>query len=140
MLSHIGSCHIYTHKFGFSLQSSCPFLLSKSLFLFSKMGTLNPIVTLKSILIVVVFIIKSSTGKTVYHKFEVSYMFGAPDCVENIVMSINGKFPGPTIRASAGDTVHVDLTNNLYTEGVVIHWHGIRQVLFFIINFINLVN
>lgn len=43
-------------------------------------------------------------------------------------MGINGRFPGPTIRARAGDTVVVELTNKLYTEGVVIHWHGIRQV------------
>ena len=45
-------------------------------------------------------------------------------------MGINGQFPGPTIRAVAGDTIVVDLTNKLHTEGVVIHWHGIRQVSF----------
>ncbi|KAF4357772.1 hypothetical protein G4B88_025007 [Cannabis sativa] len=44
-----------------------------------------------------------------------------------VVMGINGQFPGPTIRANAGDTVVV-LTNKLHTEGVVIHWHGIRQL------------
>lgn len=66
---------------------------------------------------------------TVHHfKWEVEYVFWAPDCVENPVMAINGQFPGPTIRAKAGDIVHVDLTNKLSTEGVVIHWHGIRQV------------
>ncbi|OMO70931.1 Cupredoxin [Corchorus capsularis] len=37
-------------------------------------------------------------------------------------------FPGPTIRAKAGDTIVVELTNRLHTEGVVIHWHGIRQI------------
>lgn len=54
-------------------------------------------------------------------------MYWSPDCVEHVVMGINGQFPGPTIRAQAGDTVHVELTNKLPTEGVVIHWHGIRQ-------------
>ncbi|OMO91452.1 Multicopper oxidase, type 1 [Corchorus olitorius] len=43
-------------------------------------------------------------------------------------MGINGQFPGPTIRAKAGDTIVVELTNRLHTEGVVIHWHGIRQI------------
>ncbi|KAI3926878.1 hypothetical protein MKX01_032793 [Papaver californicum] len=43
-------------------------------------------------------------------------------------MGINGQFPGPTIRAKAGDTVVVHLTNKLHTEGLVIHWHGIRQL------------
>ncbi|KAF9622551.1 hypothetical protein IFM89_032116, partial [Coptis chinensis] len=56
-----------------------------------------------------------------------SYLFWSPDCVENVVMGINGQYPGPTILAKAGDTIVVHLHNKLHTEGVVIHWHGIRQ-------------
>ncbi|XP_030454795.1 L-ascorbate oxidase-like [Syzygium oleosum] len=67
-------------------------------------------------------------SKTRHFEWEVGYMFRSPDCVENLVMGINGQFPGPTIRAEAGDTLHVKLTNKLHTEGVVIHWHGIRQL------------
>lgn len=61
-------------------------------------------------------------------KWEVGYVFWSPDCVEDIVIGINGQFPGPTIRAKAGDTIVVEVKNSLPTEGVVIHWHGIRQV------------
>ncbi|PPS07164.1 hypothetical protein GOBAR_AA13497 [Gossypium barbadense] len=53
-------------------------------------------------------------------KWEVECMHGAPDCLEHVVMGINGQFPGPTIRAKAGDTIVVDLVNKL-------HWHGIGQ-------------
>ncbi|KAL2507367.1 Plant L-ascorbate oxidase [Forsythia ovata] len=67
-------------------------------------------------------------NKTRHFKWEVEYMHFAPDCVEGVVMGINGQFPGPTIRARAGDAIHVELTNKLPTEGVVIHWHGIRQI------------
>ncbi|KAK1404214.1 hypothetical protein POM88_003819 [Heracleum sosnowskyi] len=35
---------------------------------------------------------------------------------------------GPTIRATQGDTVILELKNNLLTENVAIHWHGIRQI------------
>ncbi|KAF9616218.1 hypothetical protein IFM89_028994, partial [Coptis chinensis] len=56
-----------------------------------------------------------------------SYLFWSPDCVENVVKGINGQYPRPTIRAKAGDTIVVHLHNKLHTEGVVIHWHGIRQ-------------
>ena len=63
-----------------------------------------------------------------FYKWEVEYMYWSPDCVEGVVMAINGQFPGPTIRARAGDTLHIELTNKLHTEGVVIHWHGITQV------------
>lgn len=73
-------------------------------------------------------VVKSTAVKVRHYKWDVEYMFWAPDCEERVVMGINGQFPGPTIRAEVGDTIHVDLTNKLSTEGVVIHWHGIRQV------------
>ncbi|XP_057528083.1 L-ascorbate oxidase-like [Amaranthus tricolor] len=69
-----------------------------------------------------------AAAKVRHLEWEVEYMFWAPDCEERVVMGINGQFPGPTIRAQVGDTIHVDLTNKLGTEGVVIHWHGIRQL------------
>ncbi|KAL5986339.1 hypothetical protein ACLOJK_014672 [Asimina triloba] len=69
----------------------------------------------------------SSKVSSRHFKWEVGYMFWSPDCLENVVIGINGHFPGPTIRAKAGDTIVVELTNKLHTEGVVIHWHGIRQ-------------
>ncbi|KAK9999853.1 hypothetical protein SO802_019456 [Lithocarpus litseifolius] len=67
-------------------------------------------------------------AKTRHFKWEVEYKYWSPDCVENIVMAINGQFPGPTIRAKVGDTINVELSNKLSTEGVAIHWHGIRQI------------
>lgn len=36
----------------------------------------------------------------------------------------NGMIPGPTLRATEGDTVRINLKNNL-TESTSIHWHGI---------------
>ncbi|KAK3130673.1 hypothetical protein QOZ80_6BG0496470 [Eleusine coracana subsp. coracana] len=66
-------------------------------------------------------------AKARHFKWEVSNMFWSPDGEEKVLIGINGQFPGPTIRARAGDTIHVELKNALHTEGVVIHWHGIRQ-------------
>ena len=67
-------------------------------------------------------------SKARHFKWEVGYIFWSPDCAESVVIGINGQYPGPTIRAKAGDTIVVELKNALHTEGVVIHWHGIRQV------------
>uniref|UniRef100_M8BB09 L-ascorbate oxidase n=1 Tax=Aegilops tauschii TaxID=37682 RepID=M8BB09_AEGTA len=39
-----------------------------------------------------------------------------------------GEAPGPTIRATLGDTIVVDVHNKLETENTAIHWHGIRQI------------
>ncbi|KAL4320448.1 hypothetical protein AHAS_Ahas14G0011500 [Arachis hypogaea] len=73
-------------------------------------------------------VVKIEGGRVRHYKFDVEYMIKKPDCLEHVVMGINGKFPGPTIRAQVGDTLHIALTNKLSTEGTVIHWHGIRQV------------
>ncbi|EAZ37398.1 hypothetical protein OsJ_21736 [Oryza sativa Japonica Group] len=70
----------------------------------------------------------AAAAKARHFRWEVSNMFWSPDCEEKVVIGINGQFPGPTIRAKAGDTIVVHLKNGLHTEGVVIHWHGIRQI------------
>ncbi|KAL9677666.1 hypothetical protein QQ045_005900 [Rhodiola kirilowii] len=87
---------------------------------------------MKNLLLILLLLLLVTTlvqaAKVRHFKWEVEYMFWSPDCVEGVVMAINGQFPGPTIRAKAGDTIHVELHNKLHTEGVVIHWHGIRQL------------
>ncbi|XP_056163483.1 laccase-14-like isoform X2 [Syzygium oleosum] len=43
------------------------------------------------------------------------------------VLTVNGLFPGPEIRAHKGDTIYVNVTN-MGPYGVTIHWHGVRQI------------
>ncbi|PQQ04903.1 L-ascorbate oxidase isoform X1 [Prunus yedoensis var. nudiflora] len=62
-----------------------------------------------------------------HYKWEVKYEYKSPDCFKKLVITINGRSPGPTILAQQGDTIIVELTNSLWTENVAIHWHGIRQ-------------
>lgn len=63
-----------------------------------------------------------------HYKWEVKYDFRSPDCYKKLVITINGKSPGPTIEAQEGDTVIVEVNNSLLTENLAIHWHGIRQI------------
>lgn len=63
-----------------------------------------------------------------HHKWKLSYQNWSPDCMQTTIISINGQYPGPTIRAREGDTIVVELNNQMPTENVVIHWHGIRQI------------
>lgn len=63
-----------------------------------------------------------------HYRWQIKYEFWSPDCVERMVIAINGQFPGPTVRAKAGDTIVVEVENLMPTEGVVIHWHGIHQI------------
>lgn len=73
--------------------------------------------------------VRGHQPKTVTYNWTVDYSLQFPDCVEKLTIAINGLYPGPVIRATAGDTVVVNVHNLMPTEGVVIHWHGILQVL-----------
>jgi len=39
---------------------------------------------------------------------------------------INGRFPGPVVRANRGDRIVVHVTNQL-TNATTVHWHGMFQ-------------
>lgn len=75
-----------------------------------------------------VFLPLSAEARIRHHKWEVKYELKSPDCYKKLVITINGKTPGPTINAEVGDTIVVELKNSLITENIAIHWHGIRQV------------
>ncbi|KAI4317234.1 hypothetical protein L6164_025123 [Bauhinia variegata] len=63
-----------------------------------------------------------------HYRWKVKYEYKSPDCYKKLVITINGGTPGPTIVADEGDTIIVELENNLLTENLAIHWHGIRQI------------
>ncbi|KAF9594949.1 hypothetical protein IFM89_035519 [Coptis chinensis] len=48
-------------------------------------------------------------------------------CATKPIVTVNGKFPGPTLVAREGDTVLVKVANHV-KYNVSIHWHGIRQL------------
>ncbi|XP_033112326.1 laccase-2-like [Anneissia japonica] len=49
--------------------------------------------------------------------------------VERPVMVVNRALPGPTIEVCEGDTIEVQVTNNLdNAEGLSLHWHGLHAI------------
>ncbi|KAF2875967.1 putative laccase precursor [Massariosphaeria phaeospora] len=51
----------------------------------------------------------------------------SPDgTVKPLAQLINGKYPGKLIEACWGDTLVVNVRNQLPTNGTTIHWHGLR--------------
>jgi len=61
------------------------------------------------------------------HEFDwtIRYESIAPDCVDKLVRLVNRQYPGPEIRVKVGDRVRVHVRNQLSSEMVTIHWHGI---------------
>ncbi|XP_078350103.1 uncharacterized protein LOC144634921 isoform X2 [Oculina patagonica] len=44
-----------------------------------------------------------------------------------LAIAVNGQIPGPTLIVHEGQTVVIHVHNNLTTEGISIHWHGMHQ-------------
>lgn len=48
-------------------------------------------------------------------------------CEKKWILTVNGEFPGPTIKAHAGETVVVDVINK-GKYNITLHWHGVKQL------------
>lgn len=64
----------------------------------------------------------------VFFTWNITYQFQSQDCYRTAVVAINGQTPGPIVDARQGDSIVIVVNNDLPTDSLVIHWHGIRQV------------
>jgi laccase len=60
------------------------------------------------------------------HKFVVEEKTYTRLCSTKKILTVNGKFPGPTLYVHKGDTVIVNVYNK-GKENITIHWHGVKQ-------------
>ncbi len=49
------------------------------------------------------------------------------DGFSKLSYTVNGQLPGPTIDVQLGDTVQVQVENQLASQSTSMHWHGVRQ-------------
>ncbi|KAK6115435.1 hypothetical protein DH2020_007704 [Rehmannia glutinosa] len=47
-------------------------------------------------------------------------------CEKKTILTVNGKFPGPTLKVHKGETIIVDVLNK-GKYNITIHWHGVKQ-------------
>ena len=68
-------------------------------------------------------------GRQRNYQFNIARGFMAPDGVNRSMLLVNGAFPAPTIEVNWGDTINVQVCNNIVgpEEGTALHWHGILQ-------------
>ncbi|CAE6472720.1 unnamed protein product [Rhizoctonia solani] len=70
-------------------------------------------------------------GAVVDYNFVISNVQAAPDGFERSVVAVNGQIPGTLITANKGDTLRVNVTNQLTDDSMrrstTIHWHGLFQ-------------
>lgn len=85
----------------------------------------NTIVT--SMLIVMFLLPGIVQGETRHYKFNIQLKNVTRICHTKPIVTVNGEFPGPTIKAREGDRLVIKVTNHV-KYNVSIHWHGIRQL------------
>ncbi|KAM0756473.1 hypothetical protein T439DRAFT_376655 [Meredithblackwellia eburnea MCA 4105] len=68
----------------------------------------------------------SSVPQTRDYDFVIDARMGAPDGFDRRMFVVNGQVEGPLIEANQGDTLRINVTNNL-DIGVTLHWHGMAQ-------------
>ncbi|KAG9123066.1 laccase, partial [Ceratobasidium sp. 392] len=73
----------------------------------------------------------SSLAAIVPYNFAIRNVNAAPDGFSRSVVSVNGLIPGTLITARKGDTLQINVTNQLtdasMRRSTTIHWHGLFQ-------------
>uniref|UniRef100_A0A803R6P9 Laccase n=1 Tax=Cannabis sativa TaxID=3483 RepID=A0A803R6P9_CANSA len=83
---------------------------------------------IRFLIVVVACLFPSSVECMVRHyKFNVVLKNSTKLCSTKPIVTVNGRFPGPTIYAREDDTVLVKVVNHVQYN-LSIHWHGIRQI------------
>ncbi|GMN23857.1 hypothetical protein TIFTF001_000304 [Ficus carica] len=62
-----------------------------------------------------------------HYKFNVVLKNSTKLCSSKQIVTVNGKYPGPTIYAREDDTLLIKVVNHVQYN-LSIHWHGIRQL------------
>ncbi|XP_048504124.1 laccase-3 [Beta vulgaris subsp. vulgaris] len=68
-----------------------------------------------------------TNGKTHYHEFDIQPTAVNRLCKTQQIMTVNGQFPGPTLRVHNGDTLVIKV-KNAGKYDISLHWHGVRQM------------
>ncbi|KAE8100325.1 hypothetical protein FH972_018232 [Carpinus fangiana] len=81
--------------------------------------------------LVLIFLLNASLrciaqAKVLHYDFVLKEAKFTKLCSTKSILTVNGTFPGPTIRVNKGDTAFVTV-HNQGKYGVTIHWHGVRQ-------------
>ncbi|XP_050903292.1 laccase-14 [Lathyrus oleraceus] len=74
-----------------------------------------------------ILLIHIANGKVHHHKFVVKSSSFRRLCSTKNILTVNGQFPGPTLKAHRGDKLIVKIYNQA-NYNITIHWHGARQV------------
>ncbi|TYH22335.1 hypothetical protein ES288_A04G120100v1 [Gossypium darwinii] len=86
----------------------------------------NPVLLLVGVLTLMVA--TTASAAVVEHTFNVQNLTVTRLCNRQLIVAVNGSFPGPRIRVREGDTLIVHVYNKS-PYNLTVHWHGVYQKL-----------
>ncbi|PIN11709.1 Multicopper oxidase [Handroanthus impetiginosus] len=81
----------------------------------------------KGCFIFLAILFQSSYGKTHHRTFVVKSSPYTRLCSTKNILTVNGKFPGPTLKVHRGDKLIINFYNKA-EYNITLHWHGVRQL------------
>jgi FtsP/CotA-like multicopper oxidase with cupredoxin domain len=108
---------------------------------FGVLAFIGALIGIAVIAIAVVLLVDPPTASVEAQQGEPGYVFDEPDVTIDLTAEVvqwdvvageepveawvyNGQYPGPEIRITEGQSIRINLTNNL-PEATTIHWHGL---------------
>ncbi|KAL8521066.1 hypothetical protein ACS0TY_011566 [Phlomoides rotata] len=79
-----------------------------------------------ALLLFLAILVQISDSRTHHHTFVVRSSSYTRLCSTKKILTVNGKFPGPTLKANRGDKLIVKFRNEAQYN-LTLHWHGVRQ-------------
>ncbi|KAK3686179.1 conidial pigment biosynthesis oxidase Abr1/brown 1 [Podospora appendiculata] len=70
---------------------------------------------------------RMAIGKIVTYNWNITWVTASPDGHTRPFVGINGQWPCPPIKGNVGDTVKINLINNLGNQTTTLHFHGLYQ-------------
>ncbi|GLJ29352.1 hypothetical protein SUGI_0578880 [Cryptomeria japonica] len=63
----------------------------------------------------------------VHRRFTIRTQNVARVCNTQTIVTVNGRYPGPTLRVHEGDNLVIDVMNK-GPYNITLHWHGVKQI------------
>lgn len=74
-----------------------------------------------------VLLISLLNAELVEYTLNIEYKWMTIDNFKKAVICVNGLNVGPIIRCNKGDTLRINVINNLFLKGLTVHWHGLKM-------------
>ncbi|KAL1839341.1 hypothetical protein VTJ49DRAFT_1637 [Mycothermus thermophilus] len=81
----------------------------------------------RHLLLFLVLWIGGASADTVTYDWNITWVWASPDGFAREVIGVNNQWPCPLIEATVGDTVVINLYNQLGNQTCGLHFHGIDQ-------------